>query len=130
MKPTSTPPRKSKVHERQKLLFANLLNLLKARRRYRGTDCSLPALAAALGVSSRTVTQAVKVCSNGNFSALINSLRLHDACAMLSSTRYAHNTIEEIALLTGFQSRQAFYLAFHRLYGCTPATYRREHQPA
>lgn len=128
MTPNSTPERKSKGRERQERLYANLVSLLKLRRRYRGNDCSLPAMAAALGVSPRTLTQVVKVCTKSNFNGLVNSLRLQDACAMLSSSRYERNTIEEIALLTGFQSRQAFYLAFHRLYGCTPAAYRRLHR--
>ena len=35
-------------------------------------------------------------------------------------------TVEEVGLMAGFSSRQAFYLAFSRRYQVTPLAYRRE----
>ena len=61
---------------------------------------------------------------DSNYNVLVNGLRLRDACQMLRSPRYGHMTAEEIGLLSGFSSRQAFYLAFSKVYKITPRAYR------
>jgi len=78
-----------------------------------------------MAIDPRYISAAVRVCTGGNFSALINSLRLQDACKMLREVKSARLSVEEIAMLCGFNSRQAFYAAFHRTYDCTPAEFRK-----
>ncbi|MFR1987482.1 MAG: helix-turn-helix domain-containing protein [Prevotellamassilia sp.] len=75
-------------------------------------------------INTRYIASAVAISTGNNYNALVNHLRLRDACRMMQSDRYNHMTVEEIGLLAGFSSRQAFYLAFHRLYKETPREYR------
>lgn len=110
--------------ERANALYIQILDKLTREKLYRDPACTAARVAAELNTNTRYVSAAVAVCSGGNYSALVNGLRLRDACKMLRSPRYAHLTAEEVGLMAGFSSRQAFYLAFHRLYSCTPKAYR------
>ena len=112
--------------ERANKLYIQILNKLTEEKLYRDPSYTTMRLAADLNTNTRYISAAVALGFNGNYSALVNSLRLRDACKMLRSPRYAHLTAEEIGLLSGFSSRQAFYLAFHRLYQCTPKEYRKQ----
>ncbi len=110
--------------ERANALYVAILQRLTQGKLYRDPSYGTAQLARDLDTNTRYIAAAVAECSGGNYCALVNGLRLRDACRMLRSPRYAHLTAEEIGLLSGFASRQAFYLAFHRLYKCTPRDFR------
>ena len=81
-------------------------------------------MAEILHTNTRYISAAIANCTGGNYNMMVNKFRLRDACRMMQSPRYAHLTTEEIGLLAGFSSRQAFYLAFSRVYDITPRAYR------
>lgn len=110
--------------ERAAQLFAKILEKLTADKLYRDPKFTAQRLAEELQTNTRYISAAVALHTGDNYNALVNSLRLRDACRMLRSTRYAQYTAEEIGLLSGFSSRQAFYSAFHRSKNCTPRQYR------
>lgn len=110
--------------DRADALYLRIRGHLTDGKRYRDPAYTAARLAAELGTNTRYISAAVAVCTGGNYNALVNSLRLRDACQMLRSAKYARLNVEEIGLLAGFSSRQAFYLAFHRMYDCTPREYR------
>lgn len=110
--------------ERANAIYVQILDKLTREKLYRDPTYTSIQLAKDLHTNTRYISAAVALGFNGNYSALVNSLRLRDACKMLRSPRYARLTVEEIGLLSGFSSRQAFYLAFHRVYECTPKEYR------
>lgn len=116
--------------ERANKLYVQILDLLVSEKLYRDPNFTTRELAEALHTNTRYVSAAVAISTGGNYSALINSLRLRDACKMLVSPRYAKLTAEEIGLLSGYSSRQAFYLAFSRVHDCTPREYRQQRQEA
>lgn len=105
-------------------LYIQILEKLTKEKLYRDPSYSAARMAAELHTNSRYISAAVAVCTGANYSALVNGLRLRDACKMLCSPRYVNMSVEDIGLLAGFASRQAFYLAFHRLHNCTPKEYR------
>lgn len=105
-------------------LFVKILEKLTAGKLYRDPKYTAQKLAEELQTNTRYISAAVALHTGDNYNALVNSYRLRDACRMLRSTRYAQYTAEEIGLLAGFSSRQAFYLAFHRSKNCTPRQYR------
>ena len=105
-------------------LYVKILQKLSVGKLYRDPNYTAKKLAADLGTNTRYISTAVAVHSGDNYNALVNSLRLRDACRMLRSPRYANYTAEEIGLTVGFSSRQAFYLAFGRAHNITPREYR------
>ena len=112
--------------ERADALYILILQKLTEEKLYRDSGYTAARLAEELGTNTRYISAAVALCSGGNYPALVNSLRLRDACRMLRSPRCAAMTAEEIGLLAGFASRQAFYIAFARVHGCTPKEYRKQ----
>lgn len=109
-------------------LYVRILQKIVVEKRYRDPDYTARQLAAELGTTPRYVAAAVARHTGDNYNAMVNHYRLRDACAQLRQPRYAHFTAEEIGLMSGFSSRQAFYLAFKRAFDVTPLAYRRQHQ--
>lgn len=109
-------------------IYVKVINKLMKKKLYRDPSYRSAQLAADLKVPPRYITTAVAVCTGGNYRSLVNGMRLRDACNMLSQSRFAHMSAEDIGLLSGFASRQAFYIAFNRVYKCTPLQYREQHQ--
>lgn len=105
-------------------LFIKILQRLSLGKLYRDPHYTARQLAKDLNTNTRYISTAIAVHSGDNYNALVNSLRLRDACRMLRSPRYVHYTAEEIGLSVGFSSRQAFYLAFSRTHNVTPREYR------
>lgn len=113
--------------ERANELYARIVDHLMHRKLYRDPSYTTVRLAADLGTNTRYVSAAVSIATGGNYNALVNRLRLRDACKMLASPRFNHLSAEDIALLAGFSSRQSFYVAFRRTHECTPREYRLKH---
>lgn len=114
--------------ERARALYRRIVKQLTSERRYRNIDYSARQLAEDLETNTRYVAAAIALCTGNNYSTLVNSLRVRYACRLLGSLdpRVQSMTIEEIGMLSGFASRQAFYKAFHRIYALTPQAYRRQ----
>ena len=105
-------------------LYVKILQKLSSGRLYRDPSYTAKQLATDLETNTRYISTSVAVHTGDNYNALVNSLRLRDACKMLRSPRYTNYTAEEIGLTVGFSSRQAFYNAFNRVYKMTPRAYR------
>ena len=110
--------------EKSDQLYVKILNKLSVGKLYRDPSYTAKQLAEELETNTRYISTAVAMHFGDNYNALVNSLRLRDACKMLRSPRFANFTVEEIGLTVGFSSRQAFYLAFSRVYNITPREYR------
>uniref|UniRef100_UPI0015AF3563 helix-turn-helix domain-containing protein n=1 Tax=Alloprevotella sp. TaxID=1872471 RepID=UPI0015AF3563 len=110
--------------EKANELYLRIVEKLTKEKLYRDPSYNTFKLADDLNTNTRYIAAAVAVCTGDNYNALVNSLRLRDVCKMMRSAQYKDMTTEEIGLLAGFSSRQAFYLAFHRIYDCTPRAYR------
>lgn len=107
-------------------LYVRIVDRLTRTKLYRDPAYTAARLADDLGTNTRYIAAAVALSTGDNYSALVNGLRLRDACRMMTSHKYRHLTLEEIGLLAGYASRQAFYLAFNRKYHCTPKAYRKQ----
>lgn len=111
-------------------LFVKVLHKMTVEKKYRLRDYSAARLAKELGTNSRYLSRAIASHTDGNYTTLINAYRLRDARRMLRNVRYRSSTVEEIGLLCGYASRQAFYLAFQRELHMTPRAYRLGASPA
>lgn len=105
-------------------IYASLVDKITKGHRYREMGITAKMLADEMGVSQGYISATLRRHGNANFKSMVNALRLRDACKMLRSPRYANRTIEEISLLVGFASRQAFHKAFSKIYVVSPSEYR------
>lgn len=120
--------RAARINEEHTKTYSAIVAQLNKERRYRRPGYSERDLSEELEIPIRHIAAIINSCTGDNFRALINGMRLHDACLMLRQKRYAHYNVEEIGLLAGFASRQAFYIAFNRAYGYTPRSYRKRYE--
>lgn len=107
-------------------LYVSILKKMMVEKRYRDSGYTAGRLAEELGTSPRYVSAVVARYTKDNYSALVRSYRLRDACHMLGQARYAKYTMEEIGLMCGFNSRQSFYQAFKQAFQMSPLRYRRQ----
>lgn len=106
------------------LLYAQILEHLTQKKRYKDPNYTAAQLAVDLKTNTRYITTAVALHTGDNYSTLVNSMRLRDACRMLKSPRFRSYTVEEIGVMSGFANRQSFYIAFNKALGMTPRKFR------
>jgi AraC-like DNA-binding protein len=87
-----------------------------------GIDLSLNAMAAAVSMSSRTLSRRLAA-ERTSFQKVKDEMRRDFAIQQLVKTR---TSVDEIALLVGFDNTPAFHRAFRTWTGSTPGTYRRQ----
>jgi len=90
-----------------------------------GEDLSLLTLAAGAGMSTAHFARGFKKAMGRSVHQYLLRRRLEWAAALLGG---AEQPIVEVALVTGFCSQSHLTTTFQRLYGTTPAAYRREHR--
>ena len=83
---------------------------------------SLTALAELTGISSNHLSQTINETLQTSFFELTNEYRINEAKAILNTDQLTK--IEEIGYQVGYNSKSAFYNAFKRQTGSSPASYR------
>ncbi|WP_164084687.1 helix-turn-helix transcriptional regulator [Alteromonas flava] len=127
----TTPPsfvRQKKNYERSALKTADLARIadkiyisIQNDRIYLNPDINLAVLASHLSEPPQYVTQTLSQQLDTSFFDLINNARIDHAKCLLIETK---NSVLDIALATGFNSRSSFYRAFKQFEGLTPSEYR------
>ena len=102
-----------------------LQQIMQSEQLYLQCDLSLPRLAKAVGCSVNHLSQVINAGCNANFFDYLNRLRIDHAKRLLANRESRAHSVLEIALSVGFNSNSAFYAAFKRQVGQTPAQYRR-----
>jgi AraC-like DNA-binding protein len=110
--------------ERADKMYLAIWEKLIVQKRYKEPGYTAKKMAEELDINIRYISAIIQMRTGGNFNSLVNKYRLRDACKMLRSPRYERFSAEEIGLMAGYASRQAFYLAFSRHMEMTPAEYR------
>ena len=88
-------------------------------------DMTLPKLAEAVGCSVNNLSQVINSGFGTSFFDYLNRYRIEHAREMLASRDKHSSVILNIAFAVGFNSNSAFYSAFKKHVGQTPAQYRR-----
>lgn len=83
---------------------------------------TMPKLAARIGVTPNQLSHALNHALGQSFFEYVNTVRVHKAGQLLCSE--PDRTILDIATEVGFNSKSTFNLAFKRVTGMTPSTYR------
>lgn len=103
-----------------------LTRLMESEKLYSEPDISLNLLAEKINVTSHVLSQLLNEKLNRNFSDFINSYRIEEAKKILESPDAAQLKINTVAFDVGFNTQVAFYNAFKKYTGMTPAQYRKE----
>ena len=118
--------RKRLTPERAHQIYRQILDKMNKDKTYRNPDYTVKMLSDELQTNTRYIAVALAVAGETNYNQLVNSLRLREVCHYFKSPTYQTWSTENIGLMAGFASRQAFYLAFRRAFQCTPKQYREQ----
>lgn len=89
-------------------------------------DCNLTidALAHKLGTNKSTLSKAINEGLHRNFPTLLNDYRIKHALELFNDPANSNYTIEAIAEMSGYNSRQVFHKAFKSRVGVPPRRFR------
>ena len=111
--------------EMQRRIADKLVAAMADERLYRDASLSLWSLSQHIGVAPNYISQTLSETLGQSFYAFINGHRIGEAKDLLVSQA---RSVLEIAYDVGFNSKSAFYTAFRRETGKTPAAFRKAQQ--
>lgn len=104
---------------------ARLEILMRAEKAFLRPDLTLPVLAQATGCSVNHLSQVINAGMGVSFFDYLNQHRIEYAKNLLGNCAGHNSAILNVAFAVGFNSNSAFYAAFKKCIGQTPAQYRR-----
>ena len=102
-----------------------LEQIMQSQQAYLRPELTLPKLAEAVGCSINHLSQVINSGFGMSFFDYLNQYRIEHAKVLLSKVNGQGTAILNIAFTVGFNSNSAFYAAFKKCVGQTPAQYRR-----
>ena len=102
-----------------------LENVMKKESVFLMSDLTLPKLAAAVDCSVNHLSQVINSGFGMSFFDYLNQHRIEYAKNLLSQYDGVNGAILNVAFAAGFNSNSAFYAAFKKCIGQTPAQFRR-----
>jgi len=101
--------------------------IMQSREEYLRPDLTLPRLAETVGCSVNNLSQVINSGFGTSFFDYLNRYRIEHARKLLENSDSQSSAILTIAFTVGFNSNSAFYSAFKKYVGMTPAQYRQGH---
>lgn len=102
----------------------HLDNIMQSRQEYLKPDLTLPKLAETVGCTVNNLSQVINSGFGTSFFDYLNRYRIEHAKELLAGSDSRSRAILTIAFTVGFNSNSAFYSAFKKYVGMTPAQYR------
>jgi AraC-like DNA-binding protein len=119
---------KSGLDEAQLKAYRNrLLDLMEKDKVYLQSELTMPKLASLVDCSVNHLSQAVNSGFGMSFFDFLNNYRIEESKLLLAAHETQTQAILDISFSIGFNSNSAFYAAFKKATGQTPAQYRRDH---
>ncbi len=104
--------------------FHTIRDLVLEERLFLRQNLKLEEICKKLNTNPRTLNSALKAYGFRNFSHFSNHYRIEEVKKMMAQETFGRYTLEAIAEMAGFGTRQAFYNTFEKLTGQRPAYYR------
>ena len=104
---------------------ARLDAIMRSDRAYLRPDLTLPRLAKSIDCSVNHLSQVINAGFGMSFFDYLNSFRIDHAKQLLSEMDGKDSAVLDVAFTVGFNSNSAFYTAFKKRVGQTPAQFRR-----
>lgn len=101
-----------------------LRSIMQSEQTYLRPDLTLPKLAQLVGCSVNHLSQVINSGFGMSFFDYLNRHRIEHAKNLLAALDEEERAVLNIAFTVGFNSNSAFYAAFKKLVGQTPAQYR------
>jgi AraC-like DNA-binding protein len=98
---------------------------MRTQQIYLRPDLTLPRLARAVNCSVNHLSQVINAGFGVSFFDYLNQYRIEHARELLTRINGQGDAILNVAFIVGFNSNSAFYAAFKKCVGQTPAQYRR-----
>ena len=119
---------KSGLNSEQLLDYKQRLEqIMQSQQVFLRPDLTLPKLADAVNCSINHLSQVINSGFGMSFFDYLNQYRIEHARGLLTELNGQSSAILNIAFTVGFNSNSAFYAAFKKCVGQTPAQYRRAH---
>ena len=103
-------------------LYLRLKELMKDEKNYTDPDVTRKTLASKLGTNEKYLHETITKHLDLSFTEYINLLRLDYAREMICQ-RFNELSIEDIAMMSGFGTRQTFHRLFRDRYGLSPSEF-------
>jgi len=117
---------KSGLNDEQLLEYKyRLEQIMQSQKLFLSSDLTLPKLAQAVDCSINHLSQVINSGFGVSFFDYLNQYRITHAKELLSAADGQSHAILNIAFTVGFNSNSAFYAAFKKCVGQTPAQYRK-----
>ncbi|RUW63429.1 AraC family transcriptional regulator [Mesorhizobium sp. M7A.F.Ca.US.008.03.1.1] len=100
--------------------------MMQDRKLYRDANLNLNRLARRAGTPARQISAAINRATARNVSQYVNGYRITEACRLLTET---DQSVTEIMLAVGFQTKSNFNREFRRLTDMTPVAWRDRNAP-
>jgi AraC-like DNA-binding protein len=117
--------RSSLTSSRAEELLQRLEGLMAEEKPWLENDLTLSQLAERLGVTPHHLSQVLNERVGKTFFDFINEQRINEVQRCLADSAYRQQSVLDIALASGFNSKAAFNATFKRYTGMTPSEYRR-----
>ena len=118
---------KSGLNEAQLLEYKHRLeHIMRSEQAFLRSDLTLPRLANVVNCSVNHLSQVINSGFGVSFFDYLNRYRIDYARELLVQLDSKENAILNIAFAVGFNSNSAFYAAFKKYVGQTPAQYRKQ----
>ncbi len=117
----SEPPESKMVIGDLHKLSEKIEGILMSTESYANTDLTIMELAEKLDEHPKRISMAINTVFNQNFNSYVNDLRVKKAISLLKTNELDHLSIEGLGKEVGFHSKSAFYAAFRKSTGTTPA---------
>lgn len=135
--PSIVRPRRGKAQRRKyaksgltdsqmKRYMRALDQMMRREEAYLDPGLTLPLLAERVGCSVNHLSQVINAGFGMSFFDYVNKYRVKHAKRILANLDH-HGAVLKVAYSVGFNSNSAFYTAFKKRVGMTPAQYRHEH---
>jgi AraC-like DNA-binding protein len=109
-------------------LVVTLHQKMEKEKLFLNPDLSLNALATALNVTPKKLSQLLNEKFQQNFFDYINSYRIREAQNIFEKNTDPKLTVLEVMYQSGFNSKSSFNTIFKSKTGITPSEYKRRHQ--
>lgn len=101
-----------------------LAEIMQSEQVFLQPDMTLPKLAQTVGCSVNHLSQVINAGFEMSFFDYLNNFRIEHAKALLAESEGQNGAVLNVAFTVGFNSNSAFYAAFKKCVGQTPAQYR------